>query len=86
MSKKSGVELDKSLIKGVVETDGLNALSEEVRKSYAIAYKTACELRELRLYKLLQSIVSGLNENALKTRTEKLRLVDEGDGLSLIHI
>jgi len=83
MSKRAGVELDRTLLKGVIETDGLNALSEDMRKKYQAAYKTASDLRELRLYKLLQSIVAGLNATALKGKTEKLRLVDEGDGLTI---
>jgi hypothetical protein len=81
MSKKNAVELDKTLLKGVIETDGLNAMSEEARKPYLSAYRTACELRELRLYKLLQNLVAGLNENALKGKAERLRIVDEGDGI-----
>lgn len=83
MAKKVGVELDKALLKGVIETDGLNALSEDLRKKYSAAYRTASELRELRLYKLLQSVVAGLNATALKGKAEKLRLVDDGSGLTI---
>ncbi|MFW5844745.1 MAG: hypothetical protein ACOCXJ_00805 [Planctomycetota bacterium] len=45
-------------------------------------YHRTCALRELLVYRLLRSIVSDFN-GKMKGRRERLKLVEEGEGLVL---
>jgi hypothetical protein len=45
-------------------------------------YEHTCALRELQVYRLMRSIVSEYNQKS-KGRRERLKLVEEGDGLVL---
>jgi len=79
--RKDSVAVDQKLFKGIIEMDALNSMPDDLRKKYHGLYLMACELRELRFYKLLRRVIAALNESAFKSKAEKLRLVDEGAGL-----
>ena len=78
---KKSVALDPSIIKSIVETDTYHALPDDIKKRFEPTYRVMCELREARLLKLLSKLVADANKGVFKSKQERMRVYDEGNGL-----
>jgi len=78
---KKSVALDPSIIKSIVETDTYHALPDDIKKRFEATYRVMCELREARLLKLLSKLVADANKGVFKSKQERMRVYDEGNGL-----
>ena len=67
------VQLDPDVLHDLVYGDGPDGDEH---------YQRSCALREHQIYRLLRSVVSQFN-GRMKGRRERLKLVEEGDGLVL---
>ncbi len=72
------VKLDEEIMNKIIKADSFNEVGgDESRRKL---YEHNCNLRELEIYKLFKKFVQQMNEK-LKMRQEKMRLIEEGDGL-----
>ena len=72
------VKLDPDILHELIYGDG--EAPREAAK--AAEWQRTCGLRELLMYRLLRQMVSDFN-GKLRGRREKLKLVEEGDGLTI---
>ncbi len=81
-SRGQAVQVSKSVLEKIIEADTFTSMTAEEKKKYQKMFELNSNIREMLVYKLLQRIVADMNE-VLKGKPEKLRLLDEGDGLYL---
>jgi hypothetical protein len=71
------VKLDAATLKKIIEADSYVDKDDDGDKRL---YEYNCNLRELETYNLLKKMVFAMNDQ-LKNRQERMRLIEEGDGL-----
>lgn len=74
------VQIDPEILHDLVYIEGPEGEGRDERTKQL--YRQMCALREHQIYRLLRSIVSQFNQR-LKGRRERLKIVEEGDGLIL---
>lgn len=72
------VKLEGATLKKIIEADSF--IDKGGDDTARRLYEYNCNARELEVYNLLKKMVHDLNEG-LKVRQERVRLIDEGDGL-----
>lgn len=74
------VKISEEILKKIIYADTHQEHDGESNSRLERLYEHTCNLRETQIYKLLQDFVAQMNDR-LKMRRERMRVVDEGQGI-----